>query len=242
MADGSTKPIAEVEIGDKVKATNPTTGETIDREVIDTIVHTDEGDMTKLTVTADDGTTGTVDATSWHPVWVDTEGRFVDIGELEPGQSLVSADGSTPTVTGVDRYTHFEPVYDLTVEGVHTYYVVISGSNLLVHNCDSPWMDSTGLGHVRNGHVRGGKYNDPTKSTFKKGSTGEDFTDEEFFDMVDAAADVEGRKQDNNGRCARVCTARDFIGVDQSGLPTKEYTVISEMNGRVVTMHPGRPN
>ncbi|WP_309111651.1 polymorphic toxin-type HINT domain-containing protein [Saccharothrix sp.] len=99
MADGSTKPIAEIEIGDKVKATDPNTKETTDREVVGTIVHDDEGDMTRLTVTAEDGTTGTVDATSWHPVWVESEGRFVDIGELKQGQRLTTTDGASPTAT-----------------------------------------------------------------------------------------------------------------------------------------------
>ncbi|NUT51787.1 MAG: hypothetical protein HOV94_31520 [Saccharothrix sp.] len=135
MADGSTKPIAEVKIGDKVKATDPTTGQTTDRDVVATIVHDDEGDMTRLTVASEDGTTGSVDATSWHPVWVDSEGRFVDIGDLTAGDRLTSADGTSPTVTEVDRYTHYESVYDLTIEGVHTYYVLARATPVLVHNC-----------------------------------------------------------------------------------------------------------
>ncbi|WP_447006690.1 RHS repeat-associated core domain-containing protein [Saccharothrix isguenensis] len=135
MADGSTKPISEVDIGDKVKATDPTTGDTTDRDVVATIVHNDEDDMTRLTVASEDGTTGTVDATSWHPVWVDAEGRFVNIGDLEPGQVLTSTDDTAPVVTEVQRYARFEPVYDLTVEGVHTYYVAVGGEDILVHNC-----------------------------------------------------------------------------------------------------------
>ncbi|WP_146174076.1 RHS repeat-associated core domain-containing protein [Saccharothrix carnea] len=140
MADGSTKPISEVEIGDKVKATDPTTGETTDRAVVATIVHTDEDDMTRLTVTNTDGPTGTVDATSWHPVWVDAENRFVNIGDLESGQLLTSAEGASPRVIDIDRYIKVEPVHDLTVEGVHTYYVGIGNSSVLVHNCgDKLW-------------------------------------------------------------------------------------------------------
>ncbi|MDQ2587990.1 hypothetical protein CKY47_29290 [Saccharothrix yanglingensis] len=136
MADGSTTPISEVEIGDEVRATDPATGETTDRKVVATIVHDDEGDMTKLTVTGEDGTTGTVDATSWHPVWVDDEDRFVNIGDLKPGQRLKSADGTSPVVSSVERYTHLEPVYDLTIDGIHTYYVVSDGVDFLVHNCE----------------------------------------------------------------------------------------------------------
>ncbi|MBY8853316.1 hypothetical protein K7G98_35820, partial [Saccharothrix sp. MB29] len=117
MADGSTTPISEVEIGDKVKATDPATGETTDREVVATIVHDDEDDMTKLTVAGEDGSTGTIDATSWHPVWVDAEGRFVNIGELKIDDRLMSVDSGSPVVTDVDRYIHFESVYDLTVDG-----------------------------------------------------------------------------------------------------------------------------
>ncbi|MDU0294016.1 polymorphic toxin-type HINT domain-containing protein [Saccharothrix longispora] len=135
MADGSTTPISEVKIGDKVKATDPTTGETTDRNVVATIVHDDEDDMTKLTVAGEDGSTGTIDATSWHPVWVDAEGRFVNIGELKIDDRLMSVDSGSPVVTDVDRYIHFESVYDLTVDGVHTYYVVVGTISTLVHNC-----------------------------------------------------------------------------------------------------------
>ncbi|OKI16031.1 hypothetical protein A6A25_41315 [Saccharothrix sp. CB00851] len=136
MADGSTKPISEVEIGDKVKATDPTTGETADRAVVATIVHTDEDDMTSLTVTNEGGTAGTVDATSWHPVWVEDQRSFVNIGDLDPGDRLTSVGGTSPEVVDVDRYSRVEPVYDLTIEDVHTYYVLASATSVLVHNCN----------------------------------------------------------------------------------------------------------
>ncbi|MBP2337380.1 hypothetical protein JOF41_003558 [Saccharothrix coeruleofusca] len=143
MADGSTKPISEVDIGDKVKATDPATGETTDREVVGTIVHSDEGDMTRLTVRAEDGTTGSVDATSWHPVWSEAQDSFVDIGGLRPGQVLTSTNDSVPTVAEVRRYTNFESVHDLTVEGAHTYYVLVGATPILVHNCGRAGLDFT---------------------------------------------------------------------------------------------------
>jgi hypothetical protein len=135
MADGTSKPIAEIEIGDKVKATDPTTGDTTDRDVVATIVHDDEDDMTRLTVESEDGSTGTVDATSWHPVWVDAEGRFVNIGDLKPGQQLTSSDESSAEVASVRKHARLEPVYDLTIAGVHTYYVLAGATPVLVHNC-----------------------------------------------------------------------------------------------------------
>ncbi|WP_121004181.1 hypothetical protein [Saccharothrix australiensis] len=51
------------------------------------------------------------------------------------------ADGTQSTVSRVARYIRLEPVYDLTVEGVHTYYVVPGRSDVLVHNCGEPSDD-----------------------------------------------------------------------------------------------------
>ncbi|WP_244991259.1 RHS repeat-associated core domain-containing protein [Saccharothrix coeruleofusca] len=136
MADGTTKPIAEVDVGDKVKATDPATGQTTDREVVGTIVHSDEGDaLIELTVTAQDGSRGTVEGTSWHPVWLAEERRFVTLGDLEPGQHLAAVDRTSPIVTTVEPRTHWALVYDLTVADAHTYYVLAGSTSVLVHNC-----------------------------------------------------------------------------------------------------------
>ncbi|HEX8867331.1 MAG TPA: RHS repeat-associated core domain-containing protein, partial [Lentzea sp.] len=135
MADGTRKPISEVQIGDTVKATDPETGETTDRVVENRFVHTDEGDMTELVVRAADGSTGSVDGTSWHEVWADSAGVFTKMGDLKPGQALRAPDGSRPVVSEVRRYVHFEPVYDLTVQGVNTFYVAAGDTPFLVHNC-----------------------------------------------------------------------------------------------------------
>jgi len=130
MADGSSKPIDQIQVGDKVKATDPTSDQTSDREVVATIVHTDEGDMTRLSVAG-----GSVDATSWHPVWVEERGDFAKIGTLQPGEHLRSADGTLVVVSSVEHYDQVQSVYDLTVDGVHTYYVVANNTPTLVHNC-----------------------------------------------------------------------------------------------------------
>ncbi len=137
MADGSSKPIDEIHVGDKVKATDPASGVTSDREVVDTIVHTDEGDMTRLSVAG-----GTVDATSWHPVWVEERGDFAKIGTVKPGEHLRSADGTLPLVSSVEHYNRFQPVYDLTIEDVHTYHVIAGHEPVLVHNCGDEIPDT----------------------------------------------------------------------------------------------------
>jgi hypothetical protein len=65
---------------------------------------------------------------------VDEQGRFVDIGTLAPGEHLRSADGAHPVVTEVAHYAQVRPVYDLTIDGVHTYYVLAGNTPVLVHN------------------------------------------------------------------------------------------------------------
>jgi RHS repeat-associated protein len=186
MADGSTKPISDIELGDKVKATDPTTGHTTDRAVVATIVHDDEGDMTKLTVAAEDGTTGSVDATSWHPVWVDAEDRFVNIGDLKPGRHLTSADGTSPQVTAVDRYKHYEPVYDLTVDGLHTYYVRTATTSVLVHNCppSQNLLDEADKAEVA-GAEFAAEYTSPSGQTYRSHNKEKIATPNGMFDVFD---------------------------------------------------------
>ncbi|MGW4211691.1 hypothetical protein ACWEIJ_27110, partial [Lentzea sp. NPDC004789] len=48
---------------------------------------------------------------------------------------LRSPDGSRPVVADVQRYAQIQPVYDLTIDGVHTYHVVVGSARILVHNC-----------------------------------------------------------------------------------------------------------
>jgi hypothetical protein len=169
MADGSSKPIDEIRVGDKVKAADPVSGETSDREVVGTIVHTDEGDMTRVTV---DG--GTVDATSWHPVWVEERGDFAKIGTLKPGEHLRSPGGLRPVVTDVQRYAYVQPVYDLTIDGVHTYHVVVGTVPVLVHNCPTGGarfeVDSNGVAtDLDQNPLDGTRYTDKVLEQIKSG-------------------------------------------------------------------------
>lgn len=65
MADGSTKPIKDVKVGDKVLATDPQTGETRAEPVVALIRHSGEHSM--VLVTLADGSV--LDATGGHKVW-----------------------------------------------------------------------------------------------------------------------------------------------------------------------------
>ncbi|WP_083852967.1 Hint domain-containing protein [Saccharomonospora glauca] len=80
LADGSTKPIEEVELGDRVVATDPETGESGPQKVVATIVGQGEKNLVEVTVDVD-GDAGdaveTITATAEHPFWVDDHGRLL---------------------------------------------------------------------------------------------------------------------------------------------------------------------
>ena len=64
MADGTTKPISDVEVGDQVAAFNPETGQTEPRPVTDTFTH-EHVPTIHITTSA-----GTVETTATHPFYV----------------------------------------------------------------------------------------------------------------------------------------------------------------------------
>lgn len=129
MADGSQKPIEDVEVGDEVVATDPESGVTIERPVVDLIRH--DGEHTMVELTFDDGTT--VTATDAHPFWDATTGSFAYAAELEVGSKVLGADGNTLAVTGSTMYKGSLVAYNLSIAGIHTYYA--GTTPVLVHNC-----------------------------------------------------------------------------------------------------------
>ncbi|MEV6614545.1 polymorphic toxin-type HINT domain-containing protein [Streptomyces sp. NPDC051051] len=141
LADGTAKPIEDVEVGDEVVVTDPVSGETTTREVVDTIVTEDDKHFVGLTVTADlldlaDG--ASVTATTTHPFWSPSRRAWIDAGDLEPGMTLRTDKGATVTIAGTRHFTEHQITYDLTVADIHTYYVLAGETPVLVHNnnCD----------------------------------------------------------------------------------------------------------
>lgn len=135
LADGRTVSIEAVRPGDLVTATDPVTGRTGARRVERAITTYDDKHFTRLTVRAG-GARAWLTATDTHPFWVTGQGRWSNAGDIGRGDALRTETGAELTVTGVTRYTRRQTTYDLTVEGVHTYYVGIGSANALVHNTD----------------------------------------------------------------------------------------------------------
>ncbi len=140
MADGTTKKIEDVKVGDMVPATDPTTGKTEKRAVTALIIGVGEKHMVELTVDTDGDKgdeTATISGTENHPFWVPDLGEWVTAGELEAGSMLQTGAGTHVKIESVRKWTaQDQRVHNLTVDGLHTYYVTARNTPVLVHNCD----------------------------------------------------------------------------------------------------------
>lgn len=136
--DGRTVPIEQLQPGDKVLATDPETGETVEKSVTDTIIGTGEKNLVSISIDTD-GAAGhdvaSVTATDGHPFWVPSLRTWIDATKLSPGQWLRTSSGTHVQITAVTRWTQQATVHNLTVADIHTYYVLAGATPVLVHNC-----------------------------------------------------------------------------------------------------------
>ncbi|WP_117211544.1 RHS repeat-associated core domain-containing protein [Allorhizocola rhizosphaerae] len=132
MADGTKKPIREIRVGDKVMAKDPETGAGGPREVLAIWVHNDE--LVDLRVGG-----SVVTTTDDHPFWNATDKQWQGAGELGHGEHLLAADGTLIPVGGLIAGTErLGAAYNLTVAGIHTYFVLVGDTPVLVHNDNAP--------------------------------------------------------------------------------------------------------
>ncbi|MED7953989.1 RHS repeat-associated core domain-containing protein [Streptomyces sp. BE303] len=142
LADGTTKPIGEVVVGDQVLATDPQTNTTSAETVTDTIVTPDDTLFTDLTLTSDAAPRApptTLTSTQRHPFWDTTTNRWTEAADLEPGHTLLTPDGTPATIQSTRSYqTTPTEARDLTVSTLHTYYVLVGATPVLIHNINDP--------------------------------------------------------------------------------------------------------
>ncbi|MFJ3926557.1 polymorphic toxin-type HINT domain-containing protein [Streptomyces sp. NPDC090022] len=145
MADGSTKPIEEVEIGDEVVSTDAEAGATEAQPVVGHLVSGGQKDLAEITIDTDGlagNATKKITATGNHPFWSAALDQWMDATDLKAGDWLRTSSGSWVQVVEVRRWSEQKTVFNLTVAGLHTYYVVAGQQGALVHNCpaggDSP--------------------------------------------------------------------------------------------------------
>ena len=134
LADGTSKPIERIRVGDLVWAADPVSGSSGPRPV----THLIEGQGAKRLVALSTGFLGrfgsTVTATASHLFWETGTKAWRHAADLAPGALLRAAGGRPVTVTATARRTEVTRVHNLTVAGRHTYHVVVGGTAVLVHN------------------------------------------------------------------------------------------------------------
>ncbi|PSK96121.1 intein [Murinocardiopsis flavida] len=137
MADGSTQPISAVQEGEEVLAFDPRTGREGPRPVTDLIAGTGTKDLVEITLTGRTGAASTVTATAEHPFWAPDRAAWVDAEDVRAGTRLRGSNGAWATVAGVEHRTApGQEARNLTVAGLHTYYVMAGDQPVLVHNDD----------------------------------------------------------------------------------------------------------
>ncbi|MFF2852062.1 DddA-like double-stranded DNA deaminase toxin [Streptomyces sp. NPDC058001] len=132
MADGTGRPIEQIETGDLVTATDPTTGETGPRRVTRTIHTPDDRNFTDVTLTDN----STLTSTSHHPYWSENDQAWKNASDLQTGDTLRTPQNHTAAIAHTRNWQGLQDAYDLTVDDLHTYYAFTGTTYLLVHNTE----------------------------------------------------------------------------------------------------------
>ena len=133
MANGSHRAIDQIRPGDYVLAADTTTGAWTPREVLDQWSHLDDGYMATVTLT--DGSS--VTATDHHEFWVASDGAWLELDQVRPGDLLLAPEGVSQ-VADVEITEQEETlVWELDTAIDDTFTVHTGTTNLLVHNQDT---------------------------------------------------------------------------------------------------------
>ncbi|WP_190092856.1 polymorphic toxin-type HINT domain-containing protein [Streptomyces melanogenes] len=155
MGDGTRKAIGDIRIGQQVLAADPDTGKTGTRSVTDVIIG-DKSDLIEIAIDTDGAAgdaTGSLKATSGHPFWVENRHRWLSALDLKAGDRLRTPGGELREVVSTHASPGTRTVYNLTVDDLHTYYVLAGPSPVLVHNsanpCEEIWSEAADFGGAR---------------------------------------------------------------------------------------------
>jgi hypothetical protein len=145
MADGTSRPISQIKPGDSVSDVSPGVEagtKTEAHTVIGRHVTYTDHDYVDVTL-ATDGGPKTVTGTAHHLYWDATAHGWTPASELKVGHHLRTTDGVV-SIVALSPYTASMITYNLTVDAVHTYYVMAGAAPVLVHN--SPGCGGIALG------------------------------------------------------------------------------------------------
>ncbi|MEU7783266.1 polymorphic toxin-type HINT domain-containing protein [Amycolatopsis sp. NPDC049159] len=141
MADGHTEPIEHIAVGDHVANEEP--GDPRRQQHLVEAVHVtdDDHDFVDLAVGTPDGPR-TIESTAKHLYRNASAGVWSAAADLRPGDLLDTPEAGRATVLAERRHPGAERTYNLTVNAVHTYYVLAGNTPVLVHNTNNPACNS----------------------------------------------------------------------------------------------------
>lgn len=133
MADGSAKPIEDVVAGDRIANAAPESPVAQQHAVDAVVVTDDDTEFTDVTV-ATPGGPETIKTTAHHPFWDATARRWTDAAQVRPGDALDTVGGQHVGVLANQPHGGTVRTYNLTIDTLHTYYVLAGATPVLVHN------------------------------------------------------------------------------------------------------------
>ncbi|MFJ7899114.1 polymorphic toxin-type HINT domain-containing protein [Streptomyces sp. NPDC096198] len=136
MDHGTTKAIGKIKKGDKVEAADPDTGKHRGARTVQHVWINHDHDLVDVTVQTGPHRTAVLHTTSKHPFWDDTLHSWIPAGHLKPGHNLETATNHHARLLTVRTHPGAADMYNLTVQQLHTYYVLAGTTPVLVHNCD----------------------------------------------------------------------------------------------------------
>ena len=136
--DKKTEPIGQIKPGEQVESANPNTGKEEGARAVQVVWANHDTDLLDVTVSTGHGHTATIHTTSNHPFWDSTRHAWVAAAKLKPGDRLATTNTSDqpPTVDSIKITPGAATRYNLTVQQLHTYYVLAGTTPILVHNTD----------------------------------------------------------------------------------------------------------
>ncbi|WP_198347263.1 nucleic acid/nucleotide deaminase domain-containing protein [Nocardia terrae] len=132
MADGTHRPIEDIRPGDEIRnaaaGSDPSSHRVTDIHVTDA-----DHDFVRLTVSGPDGI-GTIESTAAHLFYNATAATWTEAAALTPGLLLRTPTG-TAVVESIETYSATARTFNLSIDGVPTYFVLAANTPVLVHNC-----------------------------------------------------------------------------------------------------------
>jgi hypothetical protein len=152
LAGGATKRIDQVKVGDTVADAAPGVSSGEAHTVQRVIVTRNDHDFVDLSIAplsssvAGPRASAGITTTAHHPFYDRTQAAFVDAASLRVGDVVQTPTGAA-VITDVRAYQASAVTYDLTINGLHTYYVVAGDTPVLVHNCGGTETAPSGQPH-----------------------------------------------------------------------------------------------